>query len=114
MSAKVAASRPSNGGTVPALRSRVTNRRDLLPGIRGTSSAARRFRDLVNAFISDSGGIDQCSEIKLSLLRRLATTTVQSELIEARIVSGEQVDIGLLCQLASTSVRLAQRIGIDG
>src|SRR2546430_13372617 len=53
-------------------RSRVTNHKDLLPGIKGTSRAARRFRDLVSAFIADMGGLDQCSEIKLNLLRRLA------------------------------------------
>src|SRR5262249_22487643 len=39
-------------------RARVTNHADLLPGIKGTSSAARRFRDLVNAFVADSGGLD--------------------------------------------------------
>ena len=93
-------------------RARVTNHADLLPGIKGTSSAARRFRDLVTAFIADSGGLDQCSEIRLSLLRRLAATTVQSELLEAKMVNGEQVDIGLLCQLASTAVRLSTRVGI--
>jgi len=110
--AKTPAERPQNGA-VPALRARVTNHRDLLPGMKGTSSAARRFRDLVNAFITDSGGVDQCSEIRLSLLRRLAATTVQSELLEARMVNGEQVDIGLLCQLASTAVRLSTRVGIE-
>lgn len=53
-------------------RSRVTNHQDLLPGLDGRSSAARRFRDLVAALIADQGGLDQCSEIKLGLLRRLA------------------------------------------
>ena len=109
--ARTPAHRPDDG-TMPALRARVTNHKDLLPGIKGTSSAARRFRDLVNAFIIDSGGLDQCSEIRLSLLRRLAATTVQSELLESRMINGEQVDIGLLCQLASTAVRLSSRVGI--
>ena len=94
-------------------RARVTNHADLLPGIKGTSSGARRFRDLVNAFISDSGGLDQCSEIRLSLLRRLASIVVQSELLEARMVNGEPVDIGLLCELASTAVRLSTRVGVE-
>ena len=59
------------------------------------------------------GGADQCSDIKLGLLRRLAAVTVQSELIEARMINGEQVDIGTLCTLASTTVRLSQRLGVE-
>ena len=57
-------------------RSRVTNHKDLLPGLDGRTGAARRFRDLVNSYIADMGGLDRCSEIKLGLLRRLAATTV--------------------------------------
>lgn len=98
---------------MPALRSRVTNHRDLLPGVKGTSSAARRFRDLVNAFISDMGGLDRCSEIKIALLRRLAAVTVQSELLEARMINGESIDAGILCTLASTTVRIGNRLGIE-
>ena len=109
----VRAPAPRPESAPPTLRSRVSNHADLLPGVKGTSSAARRFRDLVNAFIADSGGLDQCSEIRLSLLRRLASVVVQSELLEARMVNGEQVDIGLLCQLASTAVRLSTRVGVD-
>jgi hypothetical protein len=94
-------------------RSRTTNHRDLLPGLDGRSSAARRFRDLVSAFIVDMGGTDNCSDIKLGLLRRLAAVTVQSELIEAKMINGEAVDIATLCTLASTTVRLSQRLGIE-
>jgi hypothetical protein len=85
----------------------------LLPGLDGRSSAARRFRDLVSAFITDMGGINQCSDIKLGLLRRLAAVTVQAEAVEARMINGEQVDISTLCTLASTTVRLSQRLGLE-
>jgi hypothetical protein len=105
--------RPITGPSAPALRSRVTNHKDLLPNLDGRSSTARRFRDLVNAFIADMGGLDCCSEIKLGLLRRLAATTVQSELLEARMVNGEEIDVGTLCTLASTTVRLSTRLGIE-
>jgi hypothetical protein len=94
-------------------RSRVTNHRDLLPGLDGRSASARRFRDLLAAYVADMGGLDQCSEIKLGLLRRLAATTVQAEQIESRMVSGEAVDIGTLCQLASTALRLSSRLSIE-
>jgi hypothetical protein len=65
-------------------RSRVTNHRDLLPSLDGRTSAARRFRDLVNAFVVDMGGAASCSDIKFGLLRRLAAVTVQAEVLERR------------------------------
>jgi hypothetical protein len=46
-------------------RSAATNHKDLLPGLDGRSATARRFRDLVNAFGADIGGLDRCSEIRL-------------------------------------------------
>jgi hypothetical protein len=98
---------------LPKLRARVTNNQDLLPGLDGRTAAARRYRDLVLAFIADMGGLDQCSEVRLGLLRRLAATTVQAELIEARAINGEQVDVSLLCTLASTTVRIAARLGLN-
>jgi hypothetical protein len=94
-------------------RSRVTNHQDLLPGLDGRSSSARRFRDLIFALVADAGGLENCSEIKLGLIRRLAATTVQAELLEAQMVNGVPVDIPTLCQLASTTVRLSTRLGIE-
>ena len=85
--------------------SRVTNCVDLLPGVKD-SSQARRFRDLVNAFLTDLGGVDQCSEIKISLVRRLAASTVLSEQIESKVVRGELIEVATLC--TSTSRRCAR------
>jgi hypothetical protein len=82
-------------------------------GLDGRSATARRFRDLVNAFVADMGGLDRCSEIKLGLIRRLAATTVQAEMLEARMVNGEAIDIATLCTLASTTVRISQRLGLE-
>jgi hypothetical protein len=96
-----------------SVRSRVTNHADLLPDLDGRSSAARRFRDLVSAYIADMGGLDQCSEIKLGLLRRLAATTVQAELLEAQMINGAPISITELCALASTTVRLSSRLGLE-
>ena len=97
----------------PAVRSRLTNHVDLLPGLSGRSAPARRFRDLVRAYIADAGGIDRCSEVKLGLLRRLAAASVLAEAMEARAVSGAAIDVNEFCTLASTTVRLAQRVGIN-
>ena len=112
--------RPIIEATSSALRelpartcSAVTNHKDLLPGLDGRSASARRFRDLVNAFVADMGGLECCSEIRLGLVRRLAATTVQAEMLEARMVNGEAIDISQLCTLASTTVRLSQRLGLE-
>jgi hypothetical protein len=91
----------------------VTNHKDLLPNLDGRSSAARRYRDLVAGYLVDLGGTERCSDIKLGLLRRLAAVTVQAEVLEARMINGESVDVSALCTLASTTVRLAQRLGIE-
>jgi hypothetical protein len=97
----------------PSQRSLATNHADLLPGLDGRSSAARRFRDLVSSYVVDQGGLDLVSEIKLGLLRRLAATTVQCELLEAQMVNGRSVDIATLCTLASTAMRLSVRLGLE-
>src|SRR5258707_5564524 len=94
-------------------RSAVTNHKDLLPGLDGRSATARRFRDLVNAFVADMGGLDHCSEVRLGLVRRLAATTVQAEMLEARMVNGGAVDIATPCTPASTTGRLRQRPGLQ-
>ena len=95
-------------------RSRYSNHHDLLPEIAdGRSSAARRFRDLVRSFIADQGGFDRCSEVRIALARRLAAVTVLAETLESKMVNGEPIDTGKLCILASTSVRLAQRLGLE-
>ncbi|MGC2398113.1 MAG: hypothetical protein WA579_19215 [Rhodomicrobium sp.] len=97
----------------PKQRSRISNHRDLLPNLMGTSSGARRFRDLVNSYIADMGGIDQVGAIKLDLIRRLAAIVVQCELLESAAMQGQKVDISVLCTLASTSVRISSRLGLE-
>ena len=74
----------------PKQRSRISNHRDLLPNLMGTSSGARRFRDLVNSYIADLGGIDQVGAIKLDLIRRLAAIVVQCELLESADGAGSE------------------------
>jgi hypothetical protein len=66
----------------------MTNHKDLLPGLDGRSATARRFRDLVNAFVADMGGLDHCSEIKLGLVRRLAATATVAGIEPVTIMSG--------------------------
>jgi hypothetical protein len=96
-----------------AQRSRITNGRDLLPDIDGRSSLARRFRDITAALVVDQGGEDRCSESRKQLIRRFAAAAVIAEQMESRLANGEQISITEHAQLASTLVRIAQRIGIN-
>jgi hypothetical protein len=97
----------------PEARSRVSNGRDLLPGIDGRSLVARRYRDITAAILVDQGGADRCSESRIQLIRRFAAAAVLAEGLESRLANGEQIDIQEHALLSSTLTRLASKIGID-
>jgi hypothetical protein len=102
------APRPTNN------RSRLTNGAALLAGrVDQRSAPARRYRDLVSQIVVDLGGVERLSETKLQLIRRFAAISVMSEQMEAKLASGQSVDVGALTQLASTAVRLSARIGLS-
>jgi hypothetical protein len=96
-----------------ALRSRITNGRDVLPDVDGRSLIARRYRDISSAIIVDQGGADQCSESRLQLIRRFAAAAVLAEQLESRLANGEQIDVQEHATLSSVLVRLATKIGVD-
>jgi hypothetical protein len=74
---------------------------------------AGRYRDISNAILVDQGGLDQCSESRLQLIRRFAAAAVIAEQMEANLANGEEIDVGQHALLCSTLTRLASRIGID-
>jgi hypothetical protein len=94
-------------------RSRVTNGKDLLPGIDGRSAVARRYQDLIASLTSDAGGEGQLSKARRQLIRRFAALAVLAESIEAQLAMGETVDLAEHCTISSTLVRLATRLGIN-
>jgi hypothetical protein len=91
----------------------VSNGREVLPDVDGRSTVARRYRDISGAIVADQGGINQCSESRLQLIRRFAAAAVLAEQMESRLANGEEVDIAEHALLTSTMVRVAQRIGIN-
>jgi hypothetical protein len=97
----------------PLARSRVSNGTDVLPGIDARSKLARRFRDIAAQLAADQGGADHLSEARLQLVRRFAAASCLAEAMEAKLVSGEAIDLQEHATLCSTLVRLAGRIGID-
>ena len=93
--------------------SRLTNKKDLLPGVDGRTVIYRRFRDIASQIAADQGGLEELSEARLQLVRRFAATAVLAEQLEAELANGGEIDVERHALLCSTLTRLAQRIGID-
>jgi hypothetical protein len=113
---KVARKKGSRLGDQSKGRSRITNGRELLPGVDGRSLWARRFRDLLNLHLSDLGGFDEASEAEKSILRRAAALTVELELLESRFAAketgadAEQLD--LYSRMSNTLRRHLEALGL--
>jgi hypothetical protein len=97
----------------PTARSRVSNGKDWLAGVDQRSSIARRYRDLMAEAIADSGGLNECSQARLQLIRRLAALSVQLEALEAKLAEGAEIDITEYTVLTSTLVRVISRLGLE-
>ena len=102
----------SPSGEFPSrTRSAVTNHKDLLPGLDGRSATARRFRDLVNAFVADMGGLDHCSEIKLGLVGSASSVRARqpaySELDFVARQHAPAFDLGLVGGLGEPAQQIA-------
>jgi hypothetical protein len=100
----------------PQARSRVSNGSAVLPGVDGRSTWVRRLRDLMGLHLSDLGGDDAVSEAERSIIRRVATLTVELERLEAGFaVAGKaQPDqLDLYQRTANSLRRLLEAIGLQ-
>jgi hypothetical protein len=95
-----------------AARARATNHADLL-NIDGRSAIARRYRDLVLEILGDQGGLENCAQARVQLIRRFAAASVIAEGLEEAYLGGATIDITTHSQLCSSLVRIAHRIGIN-
>ncbi len=101
-----------NGVRKSAARSRVTNARDVLPGIDNRTMIARRYYDIQSAIVTEQGS-DQITETRLQLIRRFSAAAVMAEVMEAKLANGEEIDINEHALLSSTMVRIGARIGLN-
>jgi hypothetical protein len=96
-------------------RSRVTNGSRLLPGVDRRTVWFRRFRDLMGLHLSDLGGSGHVSEAEKSIVRRIATLTVELEGLEQRFATAGQadpIDLDLYQRTANSLRRLLEAVGI--
>src|SRR5262249_16432348 len=98
---------------VPKNRSRISNNREILPGVDQRLGIARRYRDLIVQIATELGGLDRISETRLQLIRRFAGSAVLAEELDARIARGEEISIAEYAALSSTLVCLGSRIGLS-
>jgi hypothetical protein len=93
----------------------MTNGTAVVVGADGRSLWQRRFRDLVELHISDLGGVAAISQAERSIVRRIATLTVELEKLEARFADAEQAnpkDLDLYQRTAGNLRRLLESIGL--
>jgi hypothetical protein len=100
--------------TPSKLRSALTNGRDVLAEVDGRTAIARRYRDLIALHTSDLGGDDHLSEGQHALIRRVATMTVQLELLDSKFaqdgIAGAK-DFELYQRGSNTLRRLLETLG---
>ena len=100
----------------PQGRSRISNGSALLPGVDGRSTWVRRLRDLIALHLSDLGGDDAVSEAERSIVRRIATLTVELERMEGGFaLAGEALpaQLDLYQRTAGNLRRLLEAIGLE-
>ena len=68
-------------------RSQVTNGKKFLPGIDQRNEWVRRARDVMALHVADMGGEEAVSQAELSILKRIATLTVELEQMEVRFAT---------------------------
>ncbi len=99
-----------------ASRSRISNGSAVLPGVDGRSTWVRRLRDLITLHLADLGGDDAVSEAERSIIRRVATLTVELERLEAVFaVAGEASpdQLDLYQRTAGNLRRLLEAVGLQ-
>jgi hypothetical protein len=99
--------------TAPKLKAKASNSIFAFPG-RGTSTPARRFRDLVAGMLADLGVAegDLAESTKLQI-RNAALTAVQVELAQAEAMSGKAVDTLALIRMQNTLARALWMLGLS-
>jgi len=96
-----------------AQRSALSNGSRLLQHLDGRSAPARRFRDLQASIASDLGGVDNCTELQIQLIRSAAGLTILRETLDARTANGEQIDARRYCRVINTLGRCASILGLS-
>jgi len=72
----------------------------------------RRTVDLIEQIETDAGGHDRLSTGERQIIQRIALTCALAEHLEARWLSGEEIDPVLYCTLANAQKRLLESVSL--
>ena len=70
-------------------RSKITNGSRLLAGVDGRSPDARRFRDLMNGYAAELGGIENLSLFDRTSVRNCAGMTLRLEQLQSAVANND-------------------------
>ena len=76
------------------------------------TAAYRRTVDLIEAIEGDLGGADQLSTGQRQIVQRIGLMCALSESLEARWLSGEEIDPAIYCAIANAQKRLLELVGL--
>jgi hypothetical protein len=77
------------------------------------TNVAKAFNRLVADIYSDLGGRGQLSAIELALVEAFAGACVSLDALNAKLLLGEDIDLGQYMQASSTMVRIGSRLGLQ-
>ncbi len=98
----------------PTTRSRLTNGRELfLADVDGRSREARRYRDVYVALVAHLGGEGYASETKRHLAKRASALIVWAEVEEAKLATGEELDVQTYTTAVNALRRLLGDLGLE-
>ncbi|TIT32523.1 MAG: hypothetical protein E5W76_26635 [Mesorhizobium sp.] len=83
-------------------QSRVTKGKELLPGIDGRTTWARRLHDLVANHVMDLGGSTHVTQSQFALIRAAATTTIILEKWELQFATQDNISVADLLGYQTT------------
>jgi len=108
-----AGSEPDRSRASPRTRVRAGQ---LLPGVDGRSAWTRKAASQIRAYLTDLGGIENCSTAERSIVRRVATLEVELERLEERFATAGEAsveDLETYQRCANSQRRLLEAIGIE-
>jgi hypothetical protein len=114
---EISPNQPSNSSPVADqkrfARSRVTNGKELLPGIDGRSAWVRRCRDVIELHLADLPGATAAEQ---SIVRRAAVLTTELERLEVKFAEAGEAnpfDLDLYARTAGGLRRLLEAVGLE-
>jgi hypothetical protein len=76
------------------------------------TTAARAFDAIARGIATDLGGESQLSTVQKHLIEAFAGIAIHVNDLNARLLLGQEIDIGEHSQVVTTLVRVASRIGL--